>query len=170
MNEEKHGIFRRTGSKIGTYAANRLQPAYQRQRRRENIQHTGSAAKEALRPTVFDADQARAGYEGRYPDGGRGAFAKFMVDLGLEEADLDRIGKQHAFNRAVFAIAAGGLLVMSFWVASSATGAMTLFTAAGTVILALGFTALSARFDYFAWQVRERRFGGVKAWLHARLG
>lgn len=124
------------------------------------------ATRERARPVELDKQTAIEAYEGRYADGGREKFAEAAAANGwMREDDLDRREKGWRLQaRLYFACAPIILLCALAWmfVAPSWFAVMMLMPA---LLIPLAFLAVAIKADYSAWQIRERRFGGLREYF-----
>lgn len=135
---------------------------------RAGLKAGAAQIKETFAPKHVDRAEIRAGYEGRHADGGRAAFAEQMARFKIGDADLPGIAKSYARSTWLFGIFA--VIFFAFGVFSIAAGGSTLSVLSGFAIIvtSLVIAALALRQSFSGWQVRNRRFGGVREYLRSK--
>jgi hypothetical protein len=128
---------------------------------------TGGAeqAKSALRITRVDKEEARGAIRGRYKDGGRARFAEMARERGLSDRDLEEMAHMRVTQFRMMVLVSlvsliAGAAIPFFtddWLISISGFIFGLFS---LVFLMIGF-----RHDFAAWQIRNRRFGGIREYF-----
>jgi len=166
MSEAKRG---RT-ARVASYFGRRIGNTFITKVGRDALTGSASEAKAALRIDRVSRDEARGALWGRYEDGGRARFGDMAHERGLTESDLQtleqmRLRQFHMLALiAAFALLAGGAIPFftSDW----------LITFSGLVfgMFSLIFLMIGLRHDFAAWQIRQRRFGGIREYINDRWG
>lgn len=123
-----------------------------------------------FKPLEIDKDEAKAGYEGRYRDGGWKRFADMVAASRLTEADLrDKVRDWR--NQAIIFLAGAFLMLIAglAWMIFNRSG-FSAFVGLASLSLFAALVALSGKCDYSAWQIENRRFAGLREYIHARIG
>ena len=159
--KEKVGFIRR----IGNYGSRRVVPDSVADQAKKNATGSVRVALDALRPNHIDPDELRAGYEGRYSDGGKNRFEVMVAQNDLDEHQLDRMSEHN--HKIALAFLLGGVigLVFGFYMMFTEDMMLMIFAGAATCIVGLTLFATSLRFEYISWQIANRRFGGFREFL-----
>lgn len=127
-------------------------------------------ALEAVLPSEFDTKDIRAGYKGRYKDGGSARFEEMRRARRLSDADLQNIEGGLRRGALLFSLLALVFLIVAFFFMALATDALSFLS--GLALLAASFPcgSIALRCSFSAWQVKERRMGAFRDYLDKRLG
>lgn len=128
------------------------------------------ATRDRARLAELTKEDVEAGIKGRYADGGRERFKQLELEHGWTSSDLDRRQRSWKMQSRLYLLGAvAGLLLPVVWVLLQPGWFALLMLAPGLVVpLALGAVAVKA--DFAAWQIRERRFGGLRDYFNGRAG
>lgn len=165
MNNPKRGFAARRTRGAGRYLARRFGNPFITKVGRDTLTKVGAGAKSALLPGRFDPGECRAGFAGRYDDGGAARFAARTLEAGITGDRLAALARNRRrsaramFSAAFMFLAAGACLMLS-----ASTFHHTLF-GFSTSFSALAFMALGIRHDFSRWQIENRRFGGFREYL-----
>lgn len=126
-------------------------------------------ARKALTPGEVSKEEALSAWRGRYDDGGRARFAAVMQEQQIDENDIREREKMLRQSGVVYVI--GSVLTsagMVYWSLNS-YGVMSTVGLLAFVAVILMFLALAFRSDLAAWQIRERRFAGIREYFSRRF-
>ena len=157
-------------SRIGGYFGRRIISPFVARVGRETIVDGADQARHVLRPERVSRQEAQGALRGRYEDGGRARFAQLMAQQGLKERDLADLERMRTRQfRAMCAVSALALLLGATIPFLTDDG---LITMSGLILglFSLVFLAIGLRHDLAAWQIRNRRFGGIFEYVNARWG
>lgn len=151
-------------SRIAGYGARRIAHRDEHVRRRLHVMKLKDALRGAVTVQRIDVMGVRQGWYGRYEDGGREAFAQLMEREGVDERALGKIAKWHSLASIGYLTAALAILVLSVVQFTSYELSLGLMAIAMFVV-SLPLAALALRHAFAGWQVRRRRFGGLREYL-----
>jgi hypothetical protein len=157
-------------SRVGSYFGRRVGNPFISRVGRESLSDGVSEAGGVLKPERVTREEVSGAIRGRYADGGRERFAQLMQEQGLGVADLPRLeGMRTRQFHAMCVISAIALLL------GAAVPFFTddyLIMISGLIfgLFSLVFLAIGLRHDFAAWQIRSRRFGGMREYLEERWG
>ena len=157
-------------SRIGGYFGRRVGNPFISRVGRDTLTDGAGQAGHVLRPARISREEARGALRGRYEDGGRARFAQLMAQEGLKERDLSELERMRVRQfRAMCAISALALLLGAAIPILTDDG---LIMKSGLILglFSLVFLAIGLRHDLAAWQIRNRRFGGILEYVHDRWG
>lgn len=163
---EKQGRIAR----VGGYFGRRVGNPFITRVGRETLYGGATEARGVLRPERVSREEARGAYHGRYEDGGRARFAQVMAQQGVPERDL--AGLEATRVRLFRFMAALSLLTLTLGAAIPFLTEDWLIMISGLIfgLFSLVFLAVGLRHDLAAWQIRNRRFGGIREYLEDRWG
>ena len=135
---------------------------------RKSIARSAAMLRDGLPEKRLTLDDDRKAYRGAFDDGGREAFRKAVAEAELSGGDIDAIAAEHARAARIF--------VVYFLVGVCASIALIVLAGelvvmlGGLVMLVFSFTFMAASFmhDFLGWQLRARRFGGLRDYLFDR--
>lgn len=153
--------------RLAGYGARRIAHGGEHTRRRLHIMSLKSALQGAMTVQRIDVTGARQGWNGRYEDGGRAAFAELVKREGLSEQGLQQIARWHSWAAMGYLAAALAVLVLAVIQFTSYDLSLGLMAVAMFVV-SLPLAALALRHAFAGWQIRERRFGGLGEYLRGR--
>lgn len=135
---------------------------------RETLSEGAHQAGQVLRPVRISWSEAQEAINGRYEDGGRARFRQVMAQNGVSERDLPALERMHVQN--FLAMCAISLLALGAGAAIPFLTDDWLIMASGLVfgLFSLVFLLIGLRHDFSAWQIRNRRFGGIREYVEAR--
>jgi hypothetical protein len=126
---------------------------------------TVKSAARRIRVEEISAPEARTGFEGRYPDGGATRFAQMVAQKGLDASQLDAKKKDWERQaRLFFAVALLALGIPPVWIMLDPGPFAFLMIPVGLLIGA-GLLGMGVRASFSAWQIGQRRFGGLREFL-----
>lgn len=157
--ERVTGYFRR---RIGNPFINRVG--------RDALTGSAAEARSVLRAEKISRDEVRSAMNGRYADGGRERFQDLMRERGLSERDLAPLERMRS-NQFLWMC----LISLVTLLLGASIPFMTddpLITVSGLIfgLFSLVFIMIGLRHDFSAWQIRNRRFGGVREYVSERWG
>lgn len=157
-------------ARIGGYFGRRIGNPFINRIGRETLGDGADQARGALRPERVTKNEVRGAIRGRYADGGRSRFAELAAQQGLGPADLDGIELMRI--RQFRAMCAVSLLALVLGAAVPFLTSDRLIMISGLIfgLFSLVFLTIGLRHDFAAWQIRSRRFGGIREYLHDRWG
>jgi hypothetical protein len=156
--------------RVGSYFGRRVGNPFISRVGQETLSTGAGQARSVLKPERVTSQEVRGAIRGRYADGGRSRFQELMRENGLSAADLPRLEVMRTRQfRAMCLVSALALLI------GAAVPFFTddwLITISGLIfgLFSLVFLAVGVRHDFAAWQIRERRFGGLREYLDLRWG
>lgn len=157
-------------ARVGGYFGRRVGNPFINRVGRETLSGGAEQARCVLRPERVSREEARGAYHGRYEDGGRARFAQVMAQQGVPERDLAGLEASRA-RLFRYMIGFSGV-ALTF-------GAVIPFLTDDWLIMISGlifglfsfvFLAIGLRHDFAAWQIRNRRFGGIREYVEDRWG
>lgn len=160
-DKEKPSILRRAG----TFGLNKVRPESVRDASRQSLSSGRAAALKALKPQKIDIEDAKGAIHGRYEDGGVQRFSEMVVEMGLKPEDLEALKAMHKRQFLIYGCLAVAFFIMSLVTIFTTSGQ---FSALGGVILcifAVGSIVNAVRSDYAAYQIDQRAFCGLRAYL-----
>jgi hypothetical protein len=122
-----------------------------------------------FKPREIDKADAKAGYVGRYRDGGRTRFTDLVAAHRLTEDDLRAKVREWRSHAAVFAAGAFLMLIAGLTWMIFSPGGFSAFVGLAALSLSAALLALAGKCDYSAWQIEQRRFAGLRDYLRSRL-
>ncbi len=167
---EGNGFFSRTGRRAGSWAANRVARGDMRARSRANYKEARRVAVDALKPKRIVPAEVKAGFEGRYADGGRGRFEEMRAAMDLSDNDLAHLAKRNAIASGIFGVSAFCFTAFGLFLVISADTALASLSGVATLFAALLFASMGITRDFAAWQIEMRAFTGLRTYARARLG
>lgn len=152
---------------IASYAKNRVGSQTAFNALHKNVRESAKQARSTLTPRAASHDEIVSSFRGRHSDGGKAAFKARMTDMGLSEADLNTMAMGR--RTSAFILQAAGLLFLTIAIHGFTISDTPL--ALGSTISVLGAAMLlqliGGKLHFEAWQIRERRFGGLREFLRA---
>lgn len=131
---------------------------------------TGSAeeARSALRIKRVDKEEARGAIRGRYSDGGRARFAHLAQEQGLSDRDLEEMAHMRVTQFRMMCLVSLVSLVIGAAIPFFTDD--RLISVSGLIfgLFSLVFLMIGLRHDFAAWQIRNRRFGGIREYFEDR--
>jgi len=163
---EKRGRIAR----IGGYFGRRIGNPFVRSVGRDTLYGGADQARSVLTPERVSRSEAEAAFRGRYEDGGRARFAQLMAQQGVPERDLARLEGMR--TRQFRVMCAMSLLALGLGAAVPFFTDDWLIMISGLIfgLFSLVFLAIGLRHDFAAWQIRNRRFGGIRDYIEDRWG
>lgn len=125
---------------------------------------------ESLKPQKVSRQEIMGAIAGRYGDGGRARFAEMVELRQVSDRDIEKLIASN--RRAVLVFIGGAILFLAIGVGSMIAGVSLLSILGGfaTSLVSFIFIAIALRADFSAWQLAERRFGGLSEYFDARFG
>lgn len=157
-------------SRIGGYFGRRIGNPFISRVGRETLTGSAEEARSALMPERITREEARSAILGRYPDGGRARFAQLMAQRGVHERDLHVLERMRVRQfRAMCTVSLIALLLGAVIPFLTDDG---LIMMSGLIfgLFSLVFLTIGLRHDLAAWQIRNRRFGGIREYVEDRWG
>ena len=151
--------------RISRYGMSRIRPAELQDASHGSIRDGGAAAMAALRPESADIDEMKAGFDGRYDDGGRERFNQMMEESDLSEEDLAGIEAIHARDFRIFIGVALAFLASAIALIIWGEGILSFAGSTVCVIFMFGSLARALQADFSGYQVRMRAFCGLRQYL-----
>lgn len=155
-------------SRVGQYGKNRLLIGNFGKLSKSLANNEGGAL-DVLKPKKIDKEEAVQAFQGRYADGGRKAFEDLAGRRNYSDEDLEKRANQFQIAAYVAAVATLALVVgISAWPMMSDG----LFAVVGTISFAttsVFLASMTVKYDYAAWQIRQRRFGSLKDYFATRF-
>lgn len=167
---ENPSFLQRSARRVGTYGANRLMPAYNRDIASRTAKATLANVVDAIKPVRITREEALAGHHGRYTDGGRARFAEVMDANGVHEDDLPWIAAKHRKTCFILLVGSLAMFVLAMTLLFSGSSFLVRASSIASVIGALSLAAAAMRHDFYAWQIGQRAFPGFKPYLDSRFG
>lgn len=163
---ERPGRVRRVGSYFGRRVGN---PFITRVGR-DTLSGGAASAHGVLRPERVSPDEVRGAIRGRYPDGGRARFEEVMRESGIGPEDLPELERMRM--RQFRAMCLISLLALLLGASVPLFTQDWLIRISGLIfgLFSLVFLAVGLRHDLSAWQIRHRRFGGIREYVEERWG
>jgi hypothetical protein len=164
--EEKRGRIAR----LGGYFGRRVGNPFINRVGRDTLYDGANQARGILRPERVSRSEVAGAIRGRYDDGGRARFAQVMAQQGVPERDLPRLEEMRV--RQFYAMCAVSLLALCLGAAVPFLTDDWLIMISGLIfgLFSLVFLAVGLRHDFAAWQIRNRRFGGIREYVEDRWG
>ncbi|PTX52487.1 hypothetical protein IQ03_01260 [Gemmobacter caeni] len=155
-------------SRITSYFGRRVGNPFINRVGRDALTGGISDAKSVLQVDRVSRDEVRGAIRGRYQDGGRARFATMAAERGLSEADLLAMERMRIAQFRMMTLVS---LIALF--AGSAIPFLTedwLISVSGLIfgLFSLLFLTIGLRHDFAAWQIRNRRFGGIREYFDDR--
>lgn len=122
------------------------------------------------RPRPLDQVDIEQGLSGRYEDGGRRRFREAAAQQGWDETDLQQRERQWRQQARVFLVAGLGLIAIPVAWCLLQPGLFALAMLVPGLTVPAALLAVSIKADFAAWQIRERRFGGLRDYFQTRTG
>lgn len=165
---DEPGRLKRAGHAVGRYGLRRIRSPELSKGNRRVIAQGWRGALAALRPMPAERDELLGGYTGRHGDGGRARFVELVESRNLDDAALEQIATGHRGANLSFGLAA--LLVFVFGLVSIIRASSAISITSGIAVALFGavFAALAIRADFARWQIKSRRFGGLREYLNRR--
>ena len=156
------------GSRLARYGMARVLGPHGSGRIQDNLRAQGSGARDALKIEKLDIEDARAGFNGRYEDGGTAYFEAIMRAGNLGPEDIAVIGAVHRRSAQMFFVS--GLFILGFGLYGMVRdpGYLSIASATACVVAFLALSALALRHDFYSWRISERRYGGFREYIRAR--
>lgn len=128
------------------------------------------ATRDRARLAEISREDVEAGINGRYADGGRERFRQMELAEGWTAGELQNRERSWKMQSRLYLLGAiVALLLPVAWVLFQPGWFALMMLVPGLVVpLALGAVAVKA--DFAAWQIRERRFGGLRDYFRGRAG
>lgn len=155
-------------ARVGGYFGRRIGNPFINQVGRDTLYDGADEARNALRPERVSRAEVHGAYQGRYPDGGRARFAQVMAQQGVPERDLPHLAAMRA--RLFHTMCVIGLITLCLGTAVPFFTDDWLIMISGLIfgLFSLIFFLIGLRHDFAAWQIRNRRFGGIREYLQDR--
>jgi len=164
--KDQEGRVRRVGSYFGKRVGN---PFISRVGR-ESLSGGAEEAGGVLRPERVSRDEVRGAIRGRYADGGRERFAQMMREQGVSAADLPRLEAMRVRQFRAMCVVSVLALLLGAAVPFFTDDYLIMISGLIFGLFSLVFLAIGLRHDFAAWQIRARRFGGMREYLEQRWG
>lgn len=132
---------------------------------RRTFSEARNTLKEGFRPSRISLEDAKTGFQGRHGDGGRARFREEVERAGMDEAAIDGLSLTLRQQSRIM-LGLGGLLVVLgvvFMLVSQDW--LIRFSGLTLALMSLICGSMALRYDFSAWQLRERRFGGLGEYL-----
>lgn len=127
-------------------------------------------ARERATPAELTQDDITQGLDGRYADGGRARFSALVAQQGWSDADLNKRERSWRLQALIYLLGAVMALVgASAWVMVSSGWFAFIMLVPGLVV-PLALLAVALKADFAAWQIRSRRFGGLREYFGSKSG
>lgn len=169
-DQQQGGAKKGRIARVGGYFGRRVGNPFINRVGRDTLYEGADQARGVLRPERVSREEARGALHGRYEDGGRARFAQVMAQQGVPDRDLKGL-EENRIRLFRFMVALSGLTL--------ALGAAIPFLTDDWLIMISGlifglfslvFLAVGLRHDFAAWQIRNRRFGGIREYVEDRWG
>lgn len=138
---------------------------------RFGAEQVGSArdrAWDAVRPQPFSRQEVKDGFRGRYPDGGAARFRELMGEHEVDAPHLNAIERYHVNTSRTF-LAMGVFSLLSAFAIMKISDLMPIILGgAGLGLCSLTMLVMAIKFDFTAWQVRNRRIAGFQEYMENR--
>ncbi len=157
-------------ARMGGYFGRRVGNPFITRVGRDTLYGGASEARGVLKPEPVSREEAHGAYHGRYADGGLARFSQVMAQRGVQDRDLAEL---EATRLRLFRFMAGlSLLTLVLGAAIPFLTEDWLIMISGLIfgLFSLVFLAIGLRHDFAAWQIRNRRFGGIREYLEDRWG
>jgi len=155
-------------SRITSYFGRRVGNPFINRVGRDAISGSVDEARSVLRADRVSREEVQGAIRGRYPDGGRARFVMMAEERGLSAADLTAMERMRVTQfRMMVAVSLVSLI------AGAAIPFLTddwLISVSGLIfgLFSLLFLMIGLRHDFAAWQIRNRRFGGIREYFEDR--
>lgn len=158
------------GKRVAGYFGRRIGNPFIQKVGRETMEGSRDVVRRTFRVEKLSREEVRNGIQGRYKDGGRQRFREMYSSRGLGESDLDGLARNR--ERQALAMTAVAVFALISGAAAPFFTDVFVISLSGLVfgVFSLAFLAIAFRHDYAAWQIRARRFGGVREYIDARWG
>lgn len=165
-NAEKKGLTRR----IGGYFGRRFRTPHVGSIGGDLLRGGSDEARKSLEIKRIDRAEVLNAYRGRYSDGGVARFSEMADEYGLSDDDLLILESERVRQFQIMCVFAAVCFVVGFLFPFLTSD--LLIVASGFVfgIFSLVFLVIGLRHDFAAWQIRNRRFGGLREYLDIRWG
>lgn len=151
------------------YVGKRMILGYDAERHKARLARTVGDAKATLTVSKADGKDLRAGYRGRYEDGGRARFAQMVQGENLDDVQIDAMGTHHRTLTIAFLLASFAALLGALYFLFMSESALESLTGITLLMVMLTFLSMALRHHFSAWQIRNRRFGGLGEFLRELL-
>jgi hypothetical protein len=155
-------------ARVGGYFGRRVGNPFINRVGRETLSGGVDQARSVLKPERVTREEARSAYHGRYEDGGRARFSQVMAQQGVPDRDLPVLEASRV--RLFRFMAALSLLTLVMGAVIPFLTDDWLIMISGLIfgLFSLVFLAIGFRHDFAAWQIRNRRFGGIREYVEDR--
>ena len=136
----------------------------------EILAENARKTRERAKPADLTREDVEAGLSGRYADGGKARFDELFEKEGWTEEGLAKRASRWRLQALFYLLGAIIALGASLaWVLTSPGWFAVLMLVPGLCV-PLGLLAIALKADFAAWQIRSRRFGGLRDYFRSNSG
>lgn len=171
-DEDRTGADQKRGriARIGGYFGRRVGNPFITRVGRDTLYEGADQARGVLRPERVSREEARGAYHGRYEDGGRARFAQLMAQKGVPDRDLPGLEANRVRLFRFMVLLSVVTLTLGAAIPFLTDDWLIMISGLIFGLLSLVFLTIGLRHDFAAWQIRNRRFGGIREYLEDRWG
>jgi len=172
MNDDGESNGTKPGrvKRVGSYFGRRVGNPFISRVGRETLSTGAVEARGVLKPERISQQEVRGAIQGRYADGGRLRFEDLMRHNGLGADDLPRLEAMRTRQFRAMCVVSGLSLLLGAGVPFFTDDWLIMISGLIFGLFSLVFLTVGVRHDFAAWQIRERRFGGLREYLDQRWG
>lgn len=157
-------------ARFGGYFGRRVGNPFINRVGRDTLSEGADRAGHVLRPERVSREEARGALRGRYEDGGRARFAQLMSEKGVREGDLLELERMRVRQFRSMCVISAIALLLGASIPFLTDDPLIMMSGLILGLFSLVFLAIGLRHDLAAWQIRNRRFGGILEYAQDRWG